>query len=64
MFKDDYRKELDNITASEKFKNDTISLMYAKQSEPAKTVRFAKYFIIFLDYFYWQYTNNQYLHRL
>lgn len=42
MFKDDYCKELDNISASEKFKTDTISLMYAKQHETAKTVKFAK----------------------
>ncbi len=33
MFKDDYRKELDNISASEKFKKDTISLMKERQAE-------------------------------
>ncbi|MBQ7903011.1 MAG: hypothetical protein IJ362_04705 [Oscillospiraceae bacterium] len=44
MFKDDYRKELDNISASEKFKQDTISLMNEKQAElqqnEAKTIKF------------------------
>ena len=33
MFKDSYRKEMDNISASEKFKKDTISLMNQKQAE-------------------------------
>ena len=33
MFKDSYRKEIDNISASEKFKKDTISLMNQKQAE-------------------------------
>ena len=42
MFKDDYRKEIENISASEKFKTDTVSLMYAKQEEinSAKTIKF------------------------
>ncbi len=42
MFKDDYCKEIDSISASEKFKADTISLMYAKQEEinTAKTIKF------------------------
>lgn len=42
MFKDDYRKEIENISASEKFKNDTVSLMYKKQNQPAKTIKFTK----------------------
>ena len=42
MFKDDYRKEIENISASEKFKNDTVSLMYEKQDQPAKTIKFAR----------------------
>lgn len=33
MFKDDYRKEMENISANEKFKQDTISLMNQKKSE-------------------------------
>ncbi|MBQ6850695.1 MAG: hypothetical protein IJN77_06635, partial [Oscillospiraceae bacterium] len=33
MFKDDYCKEIDSISASEKFKKDTISLMQQKQAE-------------------------------
>ncbi|MBR5805578.1 MAG: hypothetical protein IKY30_02245 [Oscillospiraceae bacterium] len=33
MFKNSYRKEMDNISASEKFKKDTISLMNQKQAE-------------------------------
>ena len=44
MFKDDYRKELDNISASEKFKQDTISLMNEKQAglqqNRTKTIKF------------------------
>ena len=32
MFKDSYRKEMDNISASEKFKKDTISHMNQKQA--------------------------------
>lgn len=45
MFKDDYRKEIDSISASEKFKKDTISLMQQKQAEmrqtETKTVKFS-----------------------
>ena len=47
MFKDDYRKELDNISASEKFKKDTISLMKNRQAESenntaeSKTIKFS-----------------------
>lgn len=47
MFENDYRKELDSITASEKFKKDTISLMKERQAElqqstaESKTVKFA-----------------------
>ena len=33
MFKDSYRKEIENISASEKFKKDTIFLMNQKQAE-------------------------------
>ena len=44
MFKDDYRKEMENISASEKFKQNTISLMNQKQSvlqqKSAGTVKF------------------------
>ena len=44
MFKDDYRNEMENISASEKFKQDTISLMNKRQAElnqeNPKTVKF------------------------
>ena len=33
MFKDSYRKEIDNISASEKFKKAPSSLMNQKQAE-------------------------------
>lgn len=42
MFENDYKKELESISASENFKNNTLSLMYAKQEEPAKTIKFSK----------------------
>lgn len=42
MFKDSYRKEIENISASEKLKKDTISLMNQKQSklQQNKTIKF------------------------
>ena len=44
MFKDDYRNEMENISASEKFKQNTISLMNKRQAElkqeNPKTVKF------------------------
>lgn len=46
MFKDDYRRELDKLTVSEKFRQDTISLMEERQEQlnrenkTAKTIKF------------------------
>lgn len=42
MFENDYKNELDSISASEKFKEQTIALMYEKQNRMTKSIKFTK----------------------